>query len=174
VFGVGGGRLKATGRCVFGMRVTETLTFDEYWAAPRYQVKKPVRNGSRALMLGDNIYHRETPASEWIQEDSHHSLPDGTPNQSNVVNDTSTNRVLTSSDFVYFGAEAPRIPQAIFNEMRYRNQRNHRTYPISEARMLLRWFHENSGGRIGEVIGDPFQFRDSAARFSSGSNRIIK
>lgn len=174
VFGVGGARLKATGRCIFGMQVTEVMTFDQYWADPRFQSKKPVRNGSRVLMLGDNIYHRETLEAEWEQEDSHHSNPDGTPDRSNIKNDTGSNRVLTSSQFIYFGVNAPSVPPLIFEQMGYNNQRNHRTYKIDEAEKLLQWFDVASSGILGAIAGDPFQFRESAARYSAGSNKIIK
>src|SRR5688572_18085094 len=57
VIGMGGARLGATGRCVFAMRVTETLSFNEYWFGSQYRDKRPVRNGSRRMLVGDNIYH---------------------------------------------------------------------------------------------------------------------
>ena len=60
VIGMAGSRLNATGRCVFAMQITATISFDEYWANPIYNEKKPVRNGSRKMMVGDNIYHRDT------------------------------------------------------------------------------------------------------------------
>src|SRR5687767_9007196 len=59
VIGMGGLRLGATGHCIFAMRVTDTLTYDEYWRSPPHLVKRPVRNGSRRMMVGDNIYRRE-------------------------------------------------------------------------------------------------------------------
>ena len=37
VFGVGGRRLKATGKCVFAMKVTRTVTFNEYWQDPEFR-----------------------------------------------------------------------------------------------------------------------------------------
>ena len=150
------------------------LTFDKYWADPRYLAKRPFRNGSRVVMMGDNIYHRKTPGSEWIQEDSHHSRPNGSPDPSNIKNDTGINKVLASTRFAYFGAEAPDVPQAIFDEIGYRNLRNHRTINAGDARALLQWFDEWSQGKSGEVMGDPFQFRESAARYSAKSNKIIK
>ena len=45
-----------------------------------------------------------------MQEDSHHSHQDGTPNPSNIVNDTQTDRVLISDDYVYFGGGGPELP----------------------------------------------------------------
>ena len=88
VFGMAGGDLSAPGNCIFGMRVTETLSFDQYWLDPRFEVKKPLRNGSRVMMLGDNIYHRREVGKDWLQEDSHHSRPDGSPDASNIKTDT--------------------------------------------------------------------------------------
>ena len=155
------------------MRVTETMSFDEYWMDPRFEVKRPVRNGSRAMMLGDNIYHRDDIDSPWQQEDSHHSSPDGTPDASNIENDTQKNKVLISDHFAYFGDEAPMVPHAVFEEMSYSNTRGHRTFAASAAGPLLSWFESVARGRLGQVLGDPFQFRQSAARYSSGSNKII-
>lgn len=174
VFGVGGSSLKATGKCIFGMQVTETMTFEDYWSDPRYRAKRPVRNGSRVMMLGDNIYHRNSPEEPWDQENSHHSRPDGTPDRSNIETDTKTNKVLASTHFVYFGSDAAEIPPQVFEGMGYSNGRNHRHFPTTKASGLLTWFDEVSHGRIGAVVGDPFQFRDSAARYSAGSNKIIK
>jgi Nucleotide modification associated domain 2 len=46
----------------------------------------------------------------WLQRDSFHSNDDGTLNQRHVNRDTGVNRVLISTDFVYFGGEGPSIP----------------------------------------------------------------
>lgn len=172
VFGLAGGELAQSGHCIFGMRVTETLTLDEYWLDPRFEVKKPLRNGSRVMMLGDNIYHRQNGNAEWEQQDSHHSRPDGMPDASNIATDTQTNRVLISESFIYFGASAPLIPGNILEAIGYSHGRNHRRFEMPAAQPLLSWFGEQAH-RVGSlVVDDPFQFRRSAARFSSGSNKI--
>ena len=62
------------------------------------------------MMIGDNIYHRVSKSGKWHQADSHHSQPDGTPDLYNVGQDTSTNRVLLSHHFFYFGSKAPVVP----------------------------------------------------------------
>jgi hypothetical protein len=172
VFGVAGSDLAKPGHCIFGMRVTEALTFDEYWLDPRFEVKKPLRNGSRVMMLGDNIYHRQKAGTEWRQEDSHHSRPDGSPDASNISTDTQANRVLVSEDFCYFGASAPSIPGNVLEAVGYSNGRNHRRFPALLARPLLSWFQEEARRAGSQIVDDPFQFRRSAARFSSGSNKI--
>jgi hypothetical protein len=98
-----------TGHLVYAMKVSEALTFDEYFADPRFQEKKPNLSGSLKQAFGDNVYSRDV-AGEWEQLDSHHSLQDGTPNPVNITNDTNPNRLLLSDHFAYFGADAPEIP----------------------------------------------------------------
>jgi Nucleotide modification associated domain 2 len=61
---MGGSRLKATGHCIFAIRVTEKLTFNDYWTNPAFLDKRPVRNGSQKMMVGDNIYHFDTAANK--------------------------------------------------------------------------------------------------------------
>ena len=95
---------------VYAMRVTGTMAFEEYFADSRFQTKKPNLRGSKKQAFGDNIYSRNPRTGLWRQADSHHSLKDGSPNMSNVVADTGTNRVLFSDDFVYWGGSGPRLP----------------------------------------------------------------
>lgn len=172
VIGIGGSRLNATGRCIFAIRVEECLTFDDYWSDSRFLAKRPIRNGSRRMMVGDNIYHRLRVDASWQQEDSHHSLPDGAPNPYNLANDTQTNRVLVSRHFLYFGAEAPTVPAEIFAEMDYRNGRNYRVFVDSEASPLLNWLNGTYGRHFGLVLGDPFDFDHSSKRYSGENNHI--
>jgi hypothetical protein len=170
---MGGTRLKATGRCIFGMKVTKTMTFEEYWSADEYAAKKPVLNGSRAMMVGDNIYYRAHSLAPWVQADSHHSYPDGSPNKSNLDKDTATNKVLLSKEFVYFGKEAPEVPQHILDEIGYENRIGHRRFPEHEAAILVHWFKSTTRGLGNMVLGDPFDFRNSNARYSAEDNKII-
>jgi hypothetical protein len=96
---------------VYAMRVSEAMTFEEYWADPRFERKKPNLRGSKKQAFGDNIYSRDPGSGRWCQLDSHHSLNDGSPNAANIQTDTSTNRILVSEDFVYWGGCGPRLPQ---------------------------------------------------------------
>ena len=95
---------------MFVMRVTETLTFNEYWNDGRFQRKKPNMMGSTKQAFGDNIYFLADDG-QWEQLDSHHSYRDGSPNPYNIQNDTKTDRVLCGTDFVYWGRSGPKIPQ---------------------------------------------------------------
>ncbi len=97
------------GRLVYAMRVTESLDFDGFWSDERFREKRPNLHGSRMQAYGDNIYHHGG-RGRWLQENSHHSLRDGNPNQDNIDHDTQTDRILISDHFTYWGAQGPEIP----------------------------------------------------------------
>lgn len=171
VVGMGGGRLKATGRCVFAMRVTEKLSFNQYWSNPEYFDKKPVRTGSSKMMVGDNIYHRDT-GSQWQQIDSHHSNIDGSVNLHNLLNDTQSDQMLVSKYFFYFGKNAPLVPQELLAAIGYQNKRNYRVFDETEARPLISWIEQTYQTNLNRVLGDPFDFEASEKRYSAGNNKI--
>lgn len=173
VIGMGGDRLKATGRCLFAMQVTSTLTFDEYWGDPAYRAKRPSRNGTRKSMVGDNIYHRSPVQKEWIQEDSHHSRPDGSPDTYNIATDTRTDRVLLSHRFLYFGRSAVEVPTEFLDAIGYANRRAHRVFPGETCKDLLAWLNQNFAGQFNQILDDPFDFARSGARYSYQSDRVI-
>jgi len=109
VIATGSAENHRTGQLVCAMKVSETMTFNAYWNESRFQVKKPVMNGSRMRGYGDNIYH-QGPDGEWAQADSHHSLDGGVANLKNLNDDTETDQVLIADEFWYFGSSAPAIP----------------------------------------------------------------
>lgn len=109
VIGTGSRSKGRQGHLVFAMRVLEATTFDEYWADPRFVWKRPSLHGSLKQGFGDNIYYH-TRDGAWSQENSHHSMHDGSPNLENVEHDTRTDRVLISDHFVYWGGEGPQVP----------------------------------------------------------------
>lgn len=170
VVGMGGARLEATGRCIFAMRISEAVTFDGYWTDPRYFDKKPVRNGSRKMMVGDNIYHRGQDG-RWLQVDSHHSFDDGSPNPHNVERDTSVDRVLVSRHFRYFGSQAPAVPNRFLAELGYANGIGYRVFDFEQARPLIRWLDSLSDLAAG-VLADPYDFGSSEKRYSVSTNAI--
>jgi hypothetical protein len=102
---------KFRNKLIYAMQVHEKLSYDEYWIDPRFKKKRPVMNGSKRQMYGDNIYHRPSPESPFIQEDSHHSLQNGEVNRLNYERDLPGKYVLIAKDFWYFGEDAILIPQ---------------------------------------------------------------
>lgn len=102
--------IRRGGHLVYAMRVTETLTFDDYATDSRFAAKKPIRTGSRKQSCGDSIYFRATPNDDWCQRDSFHSRENGSLHPQHVARDTGINRVLISGDFIYFGGTGPVFP----------------------------------------------------------------
>lgn len=172
VIGMGGSRLKATSRCIFAMRVTDKITFHEYWANPLYLDKKPIRNGSRKMMVGDNIYHFDVACKIWAQADSHHSNSDGTTNLHNRSKDLASLNVLISRHFYYFGREAPEVSSSLLSTIGYQNGIGHRVYQAGMPGIsdLIQWLHDQ--GPINQLSGDPFDFDQSDMRYSGDTNTI--
>lgn len=113
VIGGGSAQNEMRHRVVFAMRVTETMSFDEYWKDSRFQCKKPVLSKSAKHFFGDNIYHNVIEGQSATQADSHHSRDGGQTNYLNLHRDIGSNRVLLSDDYIYFGQDAQAPPKDI-------------------------------------------------------------
>lgn len=172
IIGMGGQRLKATGRCVFAMRISAKITFNEYWSNAAYLDKKPVRNGSNKMMVGDNIYHYDFRRKEWKQADSHHSNTDGSVNFHNLSTDTKSENVLISNHFFYFGEKAPVVPMRILLSMGYENGRNYRVFSDEMGAELIGWLYKKYNDSLNQIIGDPFDFASSEKRYAGVSSKI--
>jgi Nucleotide modification associated domain 2 len=172
VIGMGGSRLNATGRCIYAMEVTQSRTFNEYWSQRDFRDKRPVRNGSRVMMVGDNIYHRVEGEQGWHQLDSHHSLKDGSPNPLNVKKDTKADRVLISRHFYYFGSAAPSAPAGMLRRLGYKNAIGHRVFDAESCGELLSWITSHREA-ANLVLADPFDFKKSEQRYTGKGNSIV-
>jgi len=172
VFGMGGSRLRAIGRCVFAMRITRKTTFNDYWTNPEHLDKKPVRNGSNKMLVGDNIYHYDAKLRKWAQADSHHSNADGSVNSHNLRTDTKTNKVLISRHFFYFGSEAQVVPKRLLEAIGFKNGRNYRVFDANSCTDLIDWLHASFPNLLNSVAADPFDFNQSEKRYSAGNNKI--
>lgn len=114
ILGTGAARPKLNGYACYWMRVSEIITFDQYWNDPRFRCKRPNMNASRFLQYGDNIYHREIEGGPFAQEYSFHSLPNGRPSKKNLQHDTGkTELVLIGEEFTYWGRSGPRLPDSL-------------------------------------------------------------
>lgn len=174
IIGLTGTKLRPEKRCVFGMVVTGDMTFDDYWANSDFATRRPKRNGSPKKQVGDNIYHRTTPKAPWIQEDSVHSLADGSQCPLNTKHDTRINRVLLSERFIYFGASAALVPTTILNGLGYsKNPRDYRRFDVCEAHELVEWLEPQLVARPNAVLNDPIGFDSSSMRFSASLQRMV-
>lgn len=154
VVGTGSAARHRKGHLVYAMKVAEVMTFDTYWADPRFQHKKPNLRASKKLAFGDNIYHRVHGG--WSQLDSHHSWPDGTPNDRNIRNDTKANRVLVSTEYAYWGGSGPQIPKNLRNYHGHdicigRGYKRH--FPVGMEAAFVAWFSAlHAQGCLGRPI----------------------
>ncbi len=172
ILGVGGANLKSARRkCILLMKVTEKMSFNEYWEDARFSIKKPVRNGSHVQVLGDNIYHKDEN-NEWIQEDSHHSNADGSFNMTNLHRDTSTDQVLISDHFYYFGDNAIEID---LESIGYNRIRNYIKIPLDKsdsANKIISKIKLEFRSDKNLVISDPCQFSDFYKRVDQGTGEF--
>lgn len=164
VIGTGSKSKGMDGRLIFAMRIDAAMTYDEYWKNKDLKFKRPNLRGSIKQSFGDNIYHKSARTGEWIQENSHHSFTDGTPNPRNIRNDTQTDRMLLGQRFTYWGADAPRIPSRFrdFDGHDICAGRGHRSnFPPEMIEEFLNWYH--SLGEEG-CIGLPCEWTPRKGR----------
>jgi hypothetical protein len=151
---------KSGNKLIYAMRVSEKITFNDYWYDIRFQFKKPVMNGSLVKTFGDNIYHFDEKSKNWCQLDSHHSLEGGQVNTINLNNDTKTDAVLISIDFYYFGINSIEIPKDLKKGIRV--GRSHRNLREEKVESIWKWLEsENTKG----INGDPTQFHKGFIRY---------
>jgi hypothetical protein len=161
VLGTGSKQYNREKHVVYAMRVTEAMSFEQYWNDPRFQQKKPNLRGSKKQAFGDNIYSRDAAGRHWCQANSHHSLPDGSLNPLNLTADTGTNRILFSNDFVYWGGAGPELPKQFLHYGPYHESvcagRGHKNnFPpqlVDDFIVWIRTFHENG------FSGEPLDWR---------------
>ena len=148
---------KASGnKLIYMAKVSEILTFDQYWNDPRFAKKKPIMNGSLKKLYGDNIYHHNADGN-WMQEDSHHTNNDGTINPNNLKRDTSTtDKMLVCNDFVYLGKSMINVPDE-YDSCIYKRRGFY--YPAyDDAKKLWDFLMARYPG--GGKIDQPNQFKD--------------
>ena len=161
VVGTGSKRRSREEHIVYAMRVTEILTFDKYWNDPRFIRKRPNLSSSLKNAYGDNIYHRDTDTKEWIQKNSHHSHADGAPNVKNICRDTSTtDRVLVSNHFFYWGGHGPQIPRRFLGlegcDIRCPGIGHKRCFPESTVSEFIDWIE--SEYECNQFFGRPLDW----------------
>ena len=126
------------GHVVYAVRICETTTFDEYARDPRFESKRPKLNGSRKQRYGDNIYHRTADGS-FVQADSHHSWEGGVVNPLHLKNDTSVDRVLIGTEFVYWGGDPVQMPDHLLPIIGGKYVREKRHFTDEEREQVLAW-----------------------------------
>lgn len=153
IVGIGSKRHGQQNKMVFMMRVDEKLDYNTYYNSEQFSYKKPVLNGSLKQMYGDNIYHLDEDGRTWIQDNSHHSNEDGSPNQSNMDRDLKSSNVLISEKFWYFGSKAINFPSEYYSFCSI--GRGYKRINDTDMNKLVEWI---SGLYIAGFHGYPQQF----------------
>ena len=157
VLGIGSPRNNQAGKLIYAMRVEEEMWFDDYWADPRFQQKKPDPNGAEEFRCGDNAYHLCPVSGDWIQEHCFHSLKDGSPNPESTLKDTNPPRVLISEQFAYFGKSAIDIPDDILlygGKGWFKHLRDYQChFPLALERYIVEWAEDLT--RSPAIYGTP-------------------
>lgn len=142
-------------KLVYLMKISEKISYNEYWGNEKYGMKKPYMKSSLKKMYGDNIYYYDNLAEKWIQADSHHSYANGKTNPDNLRKDTSSNSVLIANEFYYFGGDAIEIPERFRDEI-YRSVRGYCKVETSKTiTSFIKWIR--SSHEIG-YYSDPRLF----------------
>lgn len=159
VVGFGSSTTKYKNKLIYAMQVQVKIAFDEYWNGEEYQCKKPVMNGSLKQVYGDNIYHHVD--KKWVQDNSHHSNKDGSPNLRNLKRDTKRDAVLISRRYWYFGKDAIDIQEELA-ELVYNHIGEKRFTDKKLETKLETWL--DSQPEQG-FIGDPIKFDGGFDRY---------
>lgn len=161
---VGIGSASHDHRVVYFMQVDERITYNEYWNAKRFRLKRPNLHGSRMMAFGDNIYHRDPESDRWVQQNSHHSNRDGSPNLINVRVDTSKPYVLASRRFTYFGKAGPHIPdhlQPVEGETLLPGRGHKRWFSPGFEAQVVEWLE---GFGFDGCVGEPRDWKKTDGR----------
>jgi hypothetical protein len=156
VIGTGAKANNLLNRLIFIMKVSEKLSFEEYWSDKRFRRKKPVINGSLVQIHGDNIYYKESDS--WCQLNSHHSLQDGKVNEENLKQDISGKFVLVSNQFIYLGKNNIEVPDEY--KSLCSNLRDY--YTISDTDLALNFIDLIMRKYSLGIHGDPINWNDYA------------
>lgn len=148
--GKSGGLKNIYPRLIFWMRVAEAKSFDDYWADPRFENKRPQIPGPKKRAVGDRTYRHEAGQEGWVFDRSMHFSPGaGQVDGGHVATDTRVDRLLIGKDFTYWGAGGPVVPDHLIKLFTNRNQMCHEGGPLlAELHEIIDL--ENPKGPVGD------------------------
>jgi hypothetical protein len=91
-------------RMIYIMKVTEKISYDEYWNNPRFQSKKPT-DANTITKAGDNIY-KPIRNFDFFDINNYEQIENRHHKHENMPRDLNGQFILLSTDFFYFGVGA--------------------------------------------------------------------
>lgn len=157
IVGLGSVAMENEGRVIYAACVEEIISFDQYWNDERFQVKKPITNGTLLQMYGDNVYH--TVKGKVIQEHCAHSISALESNEGHLKTDASGRNVLICPKFYYFGSQCPLLPDELEYIGETGNPRAIRVHDLDDAKIqaFVDWLASNYETGIH---GDPCNWKE--------------
>lgn len=141
ILGIHSNRIGANRVCFLG-KVSEAMSFDEYFNSPSYQAKKTPHP-----RFGDNIY-RLGPNGSLVQEEN----PAHGAEQ--FEHDISVDRVLACAEYWYFGRLAPHLPDQLASVVK-RGPGHKNVLDVQKIAEVLSWAEGYPTGKQGEPLGMP-------------------
>jgi hypothetical protein len=145
VLATGSARAIGRGRLVCAARISEVVTLEDYGNLRRFAVKRPSATGEPWKRHGDNIYFRNS-SGQWQQRRNIHHKP------SDQEHDLSGKNVLISTEYWYFGGNAPALPRQLQHLVK-EGPGHKRAESQPEIDRLCRWLEQLPQG----INGDPFK-----------------
>jgi hypothetical protein len=152
VIGISSSSSETPGRLVYAMKVSEVLSYAEYWSDPRFAYRKPSPE-TPISRCGDNVWHRDMNGKWVIAPNDFHDM-------SNRRRDISGQNVLVAKEFYYFGEAAIPVSTAFKTLMHSgRGHKNtHDTEPFDRERIEHFWHWLGTVASKPGRIGDPVDF----------------
>jgi hypothetical protein len=151
---IGNSRKKDGSRLVYAMRISDTLTMDQYFHDPRFEGKKPKPYGTPIEQCGDNIYYKRD--AKWTRLPSRfHNCP------KDCIKDVRYGDrpvVFVAEHFYYFGCRPVVIPDNLRGVIQ---SGRGCSYKDNVAHDFVTWLEANHEPGVRE--NTPRDIRDRAA-----------
>jgi hypothetical protein len=153
VLGTAAAHYQHAGRLVYGMKVSEILSYQEYWDEPLYAYRKP-SSATSITRRGDNVWHRDASGHWQI-------APGAIHNESHKDHDLRGEKVLISTEFFYFGRDAIQVPEEFLPILATTQGHKNNRDPGTIGRF---WDSLSKAAPKPGRNGDPSEFTDEGCR----------
>lgn len=127
---------------IYIMRISEKISYDEYWNDPRFELKK-LSNKSAVSRVGDNIYKPVRNLKEFDINNYSQTPNPYHPTKELKERDLSGQYVLLSNEFFYFGKGAIPIDKFKINIPKFQSSHGIKTENEIDIDKLWKYLSNN-------------------------------